>query len=246
MPWNLIDAVFMCFGMFTVLPVFYRPWDEKLRPLMTACLPVVGFVVGGIWLLAAWLCGALDIHPALGAAFIAGIPAFVTGGIHIDGYMDTADAVLSWRPLEKRLQILKDPHVGSFAVIAVAALSVISYGAAFALLDSGNRIFPLLLIPVISRCCSAYCVSMLRPLSHSEYAAEKNLTAARSGVIFAAVCLLLSWAAGLQGFLAAAGVIAAYAVTMRKCYRLLDGFSGDLAGCALAIGECVGLIILAI
>lgn len=246
MPWNLIDALFMCFGMFTTLPVFYRPWDEKLRPLMTACLPVVGLVTGALWLLTAYLCGVLNIHPALGAAFVAAIPALVTGAIHIDGYMDTADAVLSWRPLEKRLAILKDPHVGSFAVIAMAALAIISYGAAFALLDSGNAIFPLLLIPVASRCCSAFCVSKLKPLSHSEYAAEKDMTAAYSGIGFAIACALLSLISGWQGLIAIAGVIAAYAYVMRKCYKMLGGFSGDLAGCALTIGECVGLIILAI
>jgi len=246
MPWNLIDALFMCFGMFTTLPMIYRPWDEKLRPLMSACLPVVGFAVGGFWLLAAYLCGAWGVHPALGAALITAIPALITGAIHIDGYMDTADAVLSWRPLEKRLAILKDPHVGSFAVIAIVALGVFTYGAAFALMESGNAIFPLLLIPVVSRCCSAFCISMLKPLGHSEYAAEKNMLPAWSGIGFAAVAVLLSIISGWHGLLAVLGVIAAYALTMRKCHKLLEGFSGDLAGCALCIGECVGLIILAL
>jgi len=245
MPWDLIDALFMCFGMFTTLPMIYRPWDERLRPLMTACLPAVGLVIGALWLLTAYLCGVWNVHPALGAAFVAVVPAIVTGAIHIDGYMDTADAVLSWRPLEKRLQILKDPHVGSFAVIALAALIIFTYGAAFALLSSGNPIFPLLLIPVVSRCCSAFCVSTLKPLSHSEYAAEKNMTAAYSGIAFAAAAALLALVSGWRGLFAVLGTAAAYAVTMRKCYRMLEGFSGDLAGCALTVGECVGLIILA-
>ena len=246
MPWDLIDAFCMCLGMFTTLPMLYRPWEERLRPLMTACLPGVGLIIGALWLLAAGLCRIFDIHPALSAAVVTALPALVTGAIHIDGYMDTSDAVLSWRPLEKRLEILKDPHVGSFAVIALAALAVFTYGATFSLMACGKTVYPLLLIPVISRCCSAFCVAKLKPLSHSEYAAEKNELPAKAAYIFAAAALVLSLFAGLRGVLAVLGVVCAYALTMRKCYKLLEGFSGDLAGCALVIGECVGLIILAI
>lgn len=246
MPWNLIDAFCMCLGMFTAIPMLYRPWDEKLRPLMTACLPAVGLIIGVLWLLVAYLCRIFDVHPALAAAFVTALPALVTGAIHIDGYMDTSDAVLSWRPLEKRLAILKDPHVGSFAVIALAALSLFTYGASFALIANEGSIYPLLLIPVVSRCCSAFCVAKLKPLSHSEYAAEKNDLPAKVAYIFAAAALVLSVFSGWRGIIAIIGVIAAYALTMRKCYKLLEGFSGDLAGCALVIGECIGLIILAI
>lgn len=246
MLWNLIDAFCMCLGMFTAIPIFYRPWDEKLRPMMTASLPAVGAIIGAIWLLVAYLCRAFHVHPALSAAFVAALPALITGAIHIDGYMDTADAVLSWRPLEKRLAILKDPHVGSFAVIALAALAIFTYGAAFALMATEGPIYPLLLIPVVSRCCSAFCVAKLKPLSHSEYAAEKNELPAKTAYIFAAAAIVLSIFANWRGILSVIGVVCAYALTMRKCYKLLEGFSGDLAGCALVIGECVGLIILAI
>ena len=107
-------------------------------------------------------------------------------------------------------------------------------------------IYPLLLVPVVSRCCSAFCVAKLKPLSHSEYAAEKNELPAKAAYIFAAAALVLSVFSGWRGILAILGVVAAYALTMRKCYKLLEGFSGDLAGCALVIGECIGLIILAI
>lgn len=246
MLWNIIDAACMCLSMFTTLPMLYRPWDEKLRPLMTACLPGVGLIIGAIWLLTAYLCRVFDIHPALAAAFVTAMPAIVTGAIHIDGFMDTSDAVLSWRPLEKRLEILKDPHVGSFAVISLAALSLFTYGAAFALMANSGPIYPLLLIPMVSRCCSAFCVAKLKPLSHSEYAAEKNDLPAKAAYIFAAAGLILSIFAGWRGVLTVLGIICSYAVSMRKSYKLLSGFSGDLAGCSLVIAECVGLIILAI
>lgn len=243
---RLFRALFMCLGMFTALPVVYRPWDEALRPLMIACLPVVGLVLGGLWLAAGAILRALSVAPALAAAVLLILPILMTGGIHLDGYMDTADAVLSWRPLEKRLEILKDPHTGSFSVIALACLLLAGYGAALAMLQSGRGLLPLLFIPAVSRACSAFCVSRLKPLSHSEYAGKTDGAGAVSGAIFAILCVSLSAFAGWHGVVSCLSVVAGYALTMRKAYGTLGGFSGDLAGCALSVGEVCGLIALAV
>ena len=95
---KLIYAFFMCFGMFTSIPCPYRPWNEDAREWMTACLPMVGAVIGGLWYTLA--CAANAFLPAmLRAAAIAAIPLLLTGFMHLDGFMDTADAILSWRPL---------------------------------------------------------------------------------------------------------------------------------------------------
>ncbi len=243
---RLNKALFMCLGMFTALPVPYRPWDDALRSAMIACLPLVGLILGGIWLVVGAVLRALGIAPALAAAFLVIVPILTTGGIHLDGYMDTADAVLSWRPLEKRLEILKDPHTGSFAVIALFCLLLAGYGAAFALLESGHVLLPLLFIPAVSRACSAFCVSRLKPLAHSEYAGTSDGTGATSGIAFALLCVLFSIFAGWHGGLACLGVLAGYALTMRQAYRTLGGFSGDLAGCALSVAEICGLIAMAV
>ena len=109
-------AFFMCLGMFSSIPCPYRPWDEDARSIMTACLPLVGAVIGVIWWLASALAGIIAPAP-LAAAVIAAMPFLLTGFMHLDGFMDTSDAVLSWRPLEDRLRILKDSHTGAFAVV---------------------------------------------------------------------------------------------------------------------------------
>lgn len=241
-----IRALFMCLGMFTALPVFYRPWDEGLRSLMIACLPAVGLLLGGLWLAAGAVLRALCVAPALAAAALVILPILMTGGIHLDGYMDTADAVLSWRPLEKRLEILKDPHTGSFSVIALSCLLLAGYGAAFALLEGGGNLLTLLFIPALSRACSAFCVSRLKPLAHSEYAGKADHAGAISGAVFAALCVLFSLFSGWRGGVACVFVIAGYALTMRKAYGMLGGFSGDLAGCALSVAETCGLIAMAV
>lgn len=239
-------AFFMCLGMFTALPIPYRPWDEALRPLMIACLPAVGLLLGGLWLAGGAILRALSVAPALAAAILVILPILMTGGIHLDGYMDTADAILSWRPLEKRLAILKDPHTGSFSVIALCCLLLAGYGALSALFESERGLLPLLLIPAVSRACSAFCVSRLIPLSHSEYAGGADDAGVISGMVFALVCALFSLCAGLHGLICCLATIAGYVLTMWQAYRTLGGFSGDLAGCALSVAEGCGLIALAV
>ena len=173
-------AFFMCLGMFSSIPCPYRPWDDDARGMMTACLPLVGAVIGLIWWIAASISGQFLPQP-LCAAVIAAMPFLLTGFMHLDGFMDTSDAILSWRPLEERLRILKDSHTGAFAVVNLCVLMMFMYAAAQSAADLDKRIF--VLIPVISRCCSAFCVTTLRPLGHSEYKAHSGNTAQRLSII---------------------------------------------------------------
>ena len=122
-------AFLMGLSMFSAIPLRLKNWDETLRRLMIACLPPVGLVIGAIW----WGLASLAqrfLPQMLAAALIAAIPFLLTGFIHLDGYMDTSDAMLSWRNREERLRILKDSHVGSFAVVMIALLFMLQFAAA--------------------------------------------------------------------------------------------------------------------
>ena len=71
------------------------------------------------YLAAAVLLGLTDCGAAFFSAVMTLIPVLVTGGIHLDGFADTTDALASWGSKEKKLEILKDPHTGAFAVIGL-------------------------------------------------------------------------------------------------------------------------------
>ncbi|MDO4866140.1 MAG: adenosylcobinamide-GDP ribazoletransferase [Clostridia bacterium] len=240
---RLFRAFFMSLGMFTALPCPYRPWDEDARLLMLVCLPLVGLVVGLLWFALGLL--ALRVLPAVSAALIAALPWLLTGFIHLDGYMDTCDALLSWRPLEQRLRILKDVHVGAFAVVGLGLLMLFSYDAARAVAAKGD-LRALLLIPMVSRCGSALCVLTLKPIGHSEYARVEGSAAQRLAICalwLAAVVICAIWLRG-QALALVAGTLA-YAAAMFWAARTLKGVSGDLAGFALTLSECAALIALA-
>ena len=234
--WN---AFCMCYSMFTALPCPYRPWDEDARDWMLVMLPMVGLVVGLLWVILGLL--GWGLFPAVGGALVAALPWLLTGFIHLDGYMDTCDAMLSWRPLEKRLKILKDSHTGAFAVVGLGLLFLFSHDAARGLIDLRALVF----VPVVSRCGSALSVLSLKPIGHSQYAGTKGKTPQRLAIMLMwlmtiIVCAL--WMGGPAIALLIETVV--YALAMAWVYRTLKGVSGDVAGFALTVSECAALIAL--
>ena len=235
-----LHAFAMCRSMFCAVPCLWRVWDEEARGKMLLFLPVVGLEIGALWALAAWLCRALALPALVRGAVLAAYPFLVTGFIHLDGFMDVTDAVRSCRDLPRRREILKDSHVGSFAVIGVVLL-VLCQLALFASADDAASLWTLALLPAVSRCASALAVTALRSMSTSQYAAQKK--PASHIVILGvqlALCLAGGFFAGWKTALALLGCLAGYALALRRAYRSLDGMNGDISGYALTLGELCG------
>ena len=146
-----VTAFFMAWGMFLSIPCPAKIWDEKARPWQLIYLPLVGLLVGALWALAGFLLGMWGHLPVLAAAILTALPFFLTGFIHLDGFMDVTDAVRSCRDLPRRREILKDSHVGSFAVIGVVLLALCQL-ALFASADDAASLWTLALLPAVSRC----------------------------------------------------------------------------------------------
>lgn len=62
-------------------------------------------------------------------------PLIITGGFHVDGFMDTMDALHSYQPRERKLEILKDSHIGAFSVIKLAEFGLIYVAALSQIVD---------------------------------------------------------------------------------------------------------------
>lgn len=239
-----MHAFAMCQSMFCALPCPGRVWDEEARPRMLMFLPVIGLEIGLIWALLAWVTALLHFPPLLRAALLCACPHLLSGCIHLDGFMDVADAVGSWRPPERRREILKDPHVGSFAVIGCVLLLLVQYSC---LASAGKSCRILLLIPAVSRCCSAIAVTLLPSLDISQYAAQTREPAV---TIVSAVLLCLFMAAGFvfsgrYGF-CLPGLLVGYGLALWRGFTALKGINGDVAGSALTLGELCALLVYAL
>ena len=241
-----LHAFAMCQSMFCAIPFPARIWDEKARDRMLLFLPLVGLEIGFLWAALGWLCQWLNLKEMVTALAMTVFPFAATGFLHLDGFMDVTDAIGSCRSLERRREILKDSHVGAFAVIGIVLLALSQFAFFCAAAETGDfRIF--LFVPAVSRCCSALAVTALRPMSTSQYAARKKRTSHMVVLSIMALCLtaagFLLW--GRQG-LVLLGCVAGYGLALRKAYRSLDGMNGDISGYCLTIGELCAIMVWAV
>ena len=113
--------------MYSRIPAPRVEWREENRRYALCFFPLVGAVIGGLLLLWERLCALLEIGVTVRGAVCVLLPILVTGGIHIDGFCDTTDAVSSYADKQKRLEIMKDPHIGSFAVIGLCSMLLLQF-----------------------------------------------------------------------------------------------------------------------
>ena len=231
-----LHAFIMCQSMFCSIPA-PQIWDEKAKDKMLLFLPIVGLEIGVLWAAIAWLCKLLNLSALVAGLILCAYPYIVTGFIHLDGFMDVTDAVKSWRDLERRREILKDSHVGSFAVIGIVLLMLAQF-ALFASAPETADYLILIFIPAVSRCCSALAVTGLKPMSTSQYADRSK---PKSHIVVLTVMLCIFLVAGFllcgkHGFVSL-GCLAGYGLALRRAYKSLDGMNGDISGYALTIGE---------
>lgn len=234
-----LQAFAMCQSMFCAIPSPFRMWEEKARDKMLLFLPLVGLEMGLIWGALSWILGQLGLPSLVIALAISMYPYLATGFLHLDGFMDVTDAVKSCRDLQRRREILKDSHVGSFAVIACAML-LLSQFALVAAAEQGIGL--LVLLPMVSRCCSALAVTVLKPMSTSQYASQ-HFPKGHVLVLVLMLCAALAagFLLGVRTGLAFLGCLAGYGWALRRGYRSLEGMNGDIAGYALTLGELWGL-----
>ena len=241
-----LHAFVMCQSMFCAIPCPVQLWDEDAREWMLPMLPLVGLEIGALWALLGWLTGMLGLPALVRGAALALFPYLATGSLHLDGFMDVTDAVKSCRDLPRRREILKDSHVGSFAVIGLCMLLLVQT-VLFAGVPAERSSLVLLFIPGVSRCCSALAVTGLPAMATSQYAAQKKNTS-RLGRLAAAACLLTALGFALCGRMGFAliGCIAGYGAALRRAYRALEGMNGDIAGYALTVGELCAVAVYAL
>ena len=112
-----MKALLIAFSMYSRLPVPDFIWEEEDRKKAMCFFPLVGVLAGAVFFLVYLFMERTGAGPLFKGALLTAVPLLATGGIHMDGFLDTCDARASWGDREKKLQILKDTHAGAFAVI---------------------------------------------------------------------------------------------------------------------------------
>lgn len=232
---KVIKSFCIAFSMYSIIPVPQFAWKEEDMKYVLCFFPWIGAVIGLCVAGWAWLCQRLCVGTVCFSLAGTAIPLLITGGFHADGFMDTMDAFHSWREKEKKLEILKDSHIGAFAVIMLVLYYLI-YLAAFSEIRDRKTLWSVGLGFVVSRTLSGIGAAALRPAKEdgtlrliSDRAAKKTVlvTLTAQLLLCAGGLLLLSRPVGIT-VLAAAGLC--FAGYRRRSYKELGGITGDTAG----------------
>ena len=253
---KFIIGFFMAWGNFITLPCPYKRWDNNLKNMMLAMLPGVGVVVGVLWMVLYAVLDWLVLPPMITSLIMTLYIFMVCGFMHMDGFMDCNDAIMSRRPLEDRQRILKDSLVGAFAVVTAVFL-ILGWFAAMTTAITEHSLnsveLNLLLIPVLSRGVSGLHVLTCKPIGHSQYV--KDYEDKSRGKYRAALIIQMLAIAAIAAFLSGdipkaaavtAAVVISCTVAIFYARKNLGGMSGDIAGYGICISELAGMLALAI
>ena len=234
----MIDSMLMAFSLYSRIPVPQTKWSEESMRWCICFLPLVGAVIGA----AQWAAYSVLAYFSFGRVFRAAVltvlPILLSGGIHMDGYMDTCDAIHSYGTREKRLEILKDPHVGAFAVIGAFVYFILDFGIWS---EAGKEEMPLLcLLFVVSRAFSAFAAVTFPKAKKDGMLRQETDPAAKSTAAVMAAVILVTGAVMIPASPATAfplpavsALLSALAVLLyyrHMAVKNFGGTTGDLSG----------------
>ena len=153
---RLLKSIGVAISTYSAIPVPQFPWTEENTRYAICCFPVVGIFCGvglAIW---CWFCQWLEVSGVFFGAVAACLPLLITGGIHMDGFMDTVDALASHQDRARKLEILKDSACGAFAVLYCGVYLLLSCALYYEGYAAG-WIYAFAPAFVLSRCLSGLC-----------------------------------------------------------------------------------------
>lgn len=239
-----MKSILLALQFFTIVPVRKNlPMEKRQISGMYSLFPWIGAGIGAI----ACLCLFFEWTPLLTAFSIVIVGILLSGGLHMDGFIDTSDAFFSYKDRLKRFEILDDPRVGAFGVMAVVLLVIgkIIVLSEVLVAESFHWIF-VLLIPFFSRATLAMLFVLTRSAKDSGLAFFFKQRMNENVILFVTsfhLCVgvfIIGW---LSDWLIAgtfAIVLAVFICLFRNwAIKNFGGVTGDLLGASVEISEVV-------
>ncbi len=244
---GLIKSFFVAFAMYSKIPVPRLEWKKENMQYALTFFPLIGLIIGGLNLL--WFNYGLErVNDIMYTAIGLIIPAVITGGIHIDGYMDVMDALHSYGDRDRKLQIMKDPHVGAFAVINLMIYYIL-FAAGYSQIHSFRMMAIVSAGFYLSRILSGLFAVSYKSASGEgmlfEFTSKARLGAVRISlvlqlIICGAIILALDIITG-GAVLIANAIIFVYVYSL--CAKEFGGINGDCCGFLSCVVELVTVLV---
>ena len=226
-------------GFLTVIPVGRGASPQALGRSIPF-FPLVGLLLGLL------LAGADRLLGFLPGAVVNGlllvILALATGGLHLDGFVDTCDGLVGMKKPHERWEIMKESWVGGFGVIGAVLLLLVKYAALGAL---PQRLEALILMPVVGRWAGVLAISAF-PYAKPEGLGRTFKDAARPGHLVLASLLALALSLALfrlEGLALVLGVGALVWALGLYLKGRFAGLTGDNYGALIESGEAIFLLL---
>jgi len=217
-------------------PAFHQPSDtEQSRSVLY--YPLVGFIIGVCILIPVLVLTEAASLPV--AAVMVIIWAAITGGLHLDGVGDSADAWLGGTDMERTHKILKDPVLGSAGVIAIVSALILKVSAIAVLLEA-EHFWGIAAAPVFGRAL-VLLLFLTTPYAQKEGLGSviANDFPTETAWPVLAVCGVLALFMSLSGLLL---MLVVFWLLRRLMMQRLRGFTGDTAGACIEFGEAFWLL----
>ncbi len=245
--WNSMIAAF---ASYSIIPMPNRELTTESTKYQLCFFPLIGVVIGA--LLYGWNVGwpYLCNYNFLPAVVFVIVPVIVSGGTHVDGFIDTVDAMCAPRPMEKKLEILKDTHTGSFAIIITLSYFLIALGVWSEM--SINAVPMLAAGFVLSRALSGLAIVTFPHAKTSKLMKtfldekqKRTVFLVMLAYILASVALMI-YLQPLYGSIGVLGAVISYVYYYYVAKKHFGGITGAVAGFFIQVCElivpCVVLI----
>ena len=238
---SIINSFFIALSMYSRIPVPRVDWEKENMRYAMCFFPMIGVVIGAVMYLAGWLLDKTSVGGLFRGVVFTLIPIMITGGIHMDGFMDTMDALGSWGDREKKLEILKDSHAGAFAILGMGCYLMWSVAVWSELPAEVLRVCGVSF--VLSRALSGFSVVTFPAARNSgllkmfQDGAQKKVVSITMSLYVAAAVIMMAVmnARAMTG--AVTGVMIAFLYYIVVSRKQFGGVTGDLAGFFLETAE---------
>lgn len=246
-----IRSFFMAISMFSIIPTPNYKWKKENTKNILKFYPVVGLIIGALWVLLYNILNLFKVNNILTSAILLVYPIFITGMLHLDGFMDICDSVFSRRDRDTKLKILKDSCTGAFSVISFGVLMIIEFASIYSIVEYKKNILFLLFIPIISRSFMALMILIKPEIKESTLVKIfKDGTSLVDRVLQIIILVIILLILFLKlGYMYSIFMVIMCLFMLYKTninIKELGGINGDVAGYGLIVGECIGLLILAL
>lgn len=230
-----MNSFLLAFQLLTIIPVTHT-FVASDKQLGYSCLfyPFIGLMIGGLLVIFSLLITSLPIH--IQAALLLMLWVLVTGGLHLDGLADCADAWVGGLSSKQRsMEIMKDPASGPIAVVVLVLVLLLKWSIIAYILEQ-QTLMILLITPLLGR-VSILLLMLATHYIRSEGMAEvlvKNLPRSKVQII-SLICLLLSLY--YVNFLAIAFMLMILYLIAYQAKKRIGGVTGDVYGAAVELVE---------